>query len=307
MADTYNPIIGKEPVPRLRLFQPRPTPEPGIALVLFREGHPLVILWPGDRLTAGEVSWGNYKILYKVDITEHSFDFDCTLPCKSDAFDFHAGVQVTCAVDDPAVIVARNVTDARAVLEPLIISAMRSISRDYDVEKSGAAERAITQAVESAAYNVGLKIYRFMVKLSLEEEARANIRKRRLDNWEIERTKLKMDFYLPLIQGEHWALLAVHLANHPEDVATVAKMVRDQREADMDRKVKLLEKMLAEGVVDGFQIFPEGAVPSLRRLIEEIYRPELAPASGKPGALSAGKRKPHKPEASEPEAGLEEE
>ena len=69
MTSTYNPIISKEEIPRLRLFQPRPMPEPGIALVLFREGQPLVTLWPGDRLTAGEVRWGNYKMIYKIDIT----------------------------------------------------------------------------------------------------------------------------------------------------------------------------------------------------------------------------------------------
>ena len=177
MTDTFNPIIGKEEVPRLRLFQPRPTPEPGVALVLFREGQPLVTLWPGDRLTAGEVRWGNYKTIYKVDVTEHSFGFNCVLPCESDAFDFQAEVQVTCSVNDPATIVERNITDVRAVLEPLIIRTMRSVSRRYNVEQSSAAEEAITSAIEKETYNVGIKLNRFVAKLYLEEDAREYIRK----------------------------------------------------------------------------------------------------------------------------------
>jgi len=177
MADTYNPIIGKEEIPRLRLFQPRPTPEPGVALVLFREGQPPVTLWPGDRLTAGEVRWGNYKVVYKVDVTEHSFSSDCTLPCESDAFDFHAEVQVTWAVDDPALIVERNVTDARTALEPLIIRTMRSVSRRYGVEASSTAEEGIIQAVENETYDVGIKLNRFVVELRLEKDARDYIRK----------------------------------------------------------------------------------------------------------------------------------
>jgi len=196
MTDTYNPIISKEEVPRLRLFHPRPTPEPGVALVLFREGQPLVTLWPGDRLTAGEVRWGNYKVVYRVDVTEHSFSFDCTLPCESDAFDFQAEVQVSCAVDNPALVVERNITDVCAVLEPLIMRTMRSASRRYGVEESSIAEEAIIQAVENEAYNVGIKLNRFVVKLRLEKDARDYIRKQEeirrrtiLDKAEIERQR----------------------------------------------------------------------------------------------------------------------
>ena len=291
MTDTYNLIIAKEEIPRLRLFKPRPTPEPGVALVLFREGHPLVTLWPGDRLTAGEVRWGNYKIIYKVDVTEHSFGFNCTLPCESDAFDFQAVAQVTCSVDDPAIIVERNITDARVALEPLIIGTMRSISREYDVEESAAAERAIAEAVEREAYNVGLKLNRFVVKLSLEEDARAHIRKlrqierdkererkeaeleRQRDELEMERMRMKMGFYSPLIKEGQWQLLALQLTNHPEDVAAVAQMLSQQRQAEMDRQLKTLKIMLEEDALEGFQV-EEAGKRVLQRFMES-FGPDL--------------------------------
>jgi len=317
MVDTYNPIISKEEIPRLRLFQPRPTPEPGVALVFFREGQPLVTLWPGDRLTAGEIRWGNYKIVHKIDITEHTFTFQCTLPCERDAFDFQAEAQVTCSVDDPAVIVERNVTDARAVLEPLIVRTMRTISRNYDVEESAEAEKAIAQAVEDESYNVGLKLNRFVVKLSLEEDARTHIRRlkqierekereRRAseleklrDELEIERMRIKMDFYSPLIKEGHWQLLALQLTNHPEDVATVAQMLSQQRQVEMDHQLKALKIMLEEDALEGFQI-EEAGKRVLQRFVES-FGPELETRALSEGearkALPEGEKKTAKSEA----------
>ncbi len=276
MAETYNPILGREEISGLRLFQPRPKPEPGIALVLFKEGQPLVTLRLGDRLTAGEVRWGGYKTVYKIDVTEHSFHFNCNLPCSSDAFDFLAEAKVTYAVDDPAMIVKNNTTDARSVLEPLITDTMRSISRDYDVEQSAAAERAIIDAVKNEAYDVGFNLNRFVVKLRLEDDARTHIRSLKQidrdkerekkaaeltlqrDQLELERQKMKLAFYGPLIEKGQWQLLALQLSNNPEDVATVADMLRQQRQGEADRQLAALKIMLQEGALEGFQLEDAG-------------------------------------------------
>ncbi|HDQ06012.1 MAG TPA: hypothetical protein ENN36_04740 [Candidatus Bathyarchaeota archaeon] len=308
MSETKGLIISKETT-RLRLFRPRPAPEPGIALVLFREGQPLVTLWPGDRLTSGEVSWGNYKTVYKVDITEHSFSFSCTLPCQGEAFEFHTQVDVTYSIENPNLIVERNITDARTVLEPLVVNTMREISREHDVEQSAEAEKSITERVleESKKYSTGLKILRFMVKLSLEEDARNHIRqlkqiertkvserrqaeleKQRIE-LEVERTKMRMEFYSPLIKEGQWQLLALQLANHPDDVAAIAQMIRQQRQADMENQLRALKIMLEEDVIEGFQM-EEASKRVLQRFVDS-FGPDLevrALGSGeKPKALEA--------------------
>lgn len=305
MADTYNPIIGREAIFRPRLFHPRPTPEPGVALVLFGEGQPPVTLWPGDRLTASEARWGNYQIVHKVDITEHSLSFNCILPCQSDAFDFHAEVQIACAVDDPALIVERNTADVRLILEPLIIRTMRSISRRYGVEESSRAEEAITEELENEAYDIGININRSVVRLRLEEDARDYIRKQEdirrrtvLDKaeierqreveatqaaleaerqklrqaevqWELERKKMMMDFYGPLVRDGHWQLLALQLADHPEDVVTIAQMLSQQRQAEMEHKLRALKTMLEENALEGFPI-EDAARRVLQRFVESF-------------------------------------
>lgn len=273
MSGTNNLIIGKES-PRLRLFHPRPVPEPGTALVLYREGQPLITLWPGDRLTSGEVAWGNYRSIYKVDITEHSFSFNCTLPCRGEAFEFHAQVNVTYSVENPSLVVERNITDARAVLEPLIINTMRNISRRYEVEQSAEAEKAIIESVreESKKYGTGLKLVRFVVELSLEEDARKHRRQVRqikrakeieraqaeLERQRImlekERTQMKMDFYGPLIREGQWQLLALYLANHPDDVATIEQIIRQHRQAEIENQLRALKIMLEEDAIEGWQV-----------------------------------------------------
>jgi len=317
MAETYNPILGKEEISGLRLFQSRPKPEPGVALVLFKEGQPLVTLWPGGRLTAGEARWGSYKAAYKIDVAEHSFTFNCNLPCQSDAFDFQAEVNVTYSVDDPAAIIKNNTNDARSVLEPLITDTMRSLSRKYDVEDSAAAERAIADAVKSESYDVGFKLNRFVVKLRLEEDARAHLRNLKQlerdkvrekkaaeltfqrDQIEIERQKMKMEFYGPLIEKGQWQLLALQLSNHPEDVTGVAQMLHQQRQADVDRQLTALKIMLEEGALEGFQL-EEAGKRVLQRFIDN-FGPELgAKAIAGPEerkALTQGKNKVVKTEA----------
>jgi hypothetical protein len=292
MTKSTNLIISKER-PRLRIFHPRPKPEPGVALVLFREGQKLVTLWPGDRLTSGEVTWGNYQTIYRVDVTEHSFSFSCNLPCKGEAFDFKAQIDVTYCVDDPRLIVKRNTTDVRAVLEPLLVNTMREISRDYEVEQSAEAESSLQRETmeRSTQYNIGIRIDRFIVKLSLEDDARDHIRQlkqmernliqeRKQDQLErqrleleMERMRMKMDFYGPLIKEGQWQLLALQLSNHPEDVASVAQMIRQQRQAELDNQLRTLKIMLEEDVIEGFQM-EEASRRVLQRFVEN-FAPEL--------------------------------
>ena len=192
MADTYNPILNKQESRGWQLFQQLPIPEPGTALVFSgNEQHFLTGTQGQRRPSRGEMLWGKYNLLYKVDMTEHPLSFLCELPCATDAFDFHADVRFTCAVHNPEMIVRRNVTDVRQVLEPLIVEVMRSMSRNYQVEESGIAEREIGDRVKKAVYDVGFQLNRFVLTLSLEQEARQRIRQKKdiQDRAELEKTR----------------------------------------------------------------------------------------------------------------------
>ncbi len=305
------PIFVKESVPRLGLFKRRPSPELDVALVLYREGHPIITLRPGDRLTAGEAVYGKYQTVYKVDVSEHSFSFQCALPCEGDAFEFQADVHVVYTVSNPAAIVERNITDARGALEPLIMRALRATSRKFGVEQSAKAERALMRAIEGEDYDVGLKVKRFVVKLQPDSAAREHIRrleetKRRTERekadierlkevevaqaaldkerrefqkdkavWELEEKQRLMQFYNTVI--EQLQLPVLQLANNPDDVPTVVKMQQEQQQAEFERQLKLLRTLVEEDILEAHQL--EEATKHMLRLTESKRPTNSAPKS----------------------------
>jgi hypothetical protein len=207
MAQTYNPIIKEEKSPQITLFKPRLSREANAALVLFREGMPLTTLWPNDRLTAGEAAYGRYSIIYHVDITEHILSFDCALPCKGDAFSFNTKVSFTCAVNDPATIVKRKYLDALAVIQPNMISTMRQVSRQFDLGQGPEAEKALVESInhEKKGYNLGFRIERLVIELTLEQAARDHQRQivDLSQQAEVEKIKAKNTYDIDRLRQQH--------------------------------------------------------------------------------------------------------
>jgi hypothetical protein len=176
---TYNPIQEVDR-PSFGLFK-RAAPRPGYALVLHREGHPLVVMRrPEERMTLGEAYWSNYLRLYWVDLGEHAMEIACPLPADTDAFTFSAVVHLRCAVDDPESVIELNVTDVRAALEPRVVDLMRGVSRGFPVERSAEAEqeiaRTLREDVGARGFCRGVSVSVVSVKLDLEEAARRHVR-----------------------------------------------------------------------------------------------------------------------------------
>jgi len=296
MADTYNPIFSREQIRGGQLFQQRPVPDAQTALVFSGEGQPLLTITHGQRgITRGEMLWGKYNLLYKVDMTEHPLSFRCDLPCATDAFDFHADVRFTCAVRDQEMIVRRNVTDVRQALDPLIVEVMRSMSRNYQVEESEFAEREIGNRVKNAVYDAGFQLNRFVLTLSLEQEARQRIREKRdiQDRAELEKTriqssiqreqemqklhlqrqqfemdliKLKMEFYSPLLKAGNWQMLALQLAQNPGDVQIILQQLNQQKQIEREHQMKMLKMLLDADALEGSQISEVG-----KRVLQGLF------------------------------------
>ncbi|MCP2728356.1 hypothetical protein [Limnofasciculus baicalensis] len=315
MTDTYNPILSKEDIKRWALLQKRPTPEPGIALVFSGEGQPLIALIQGQMgITRGEMVWGKYNLLYKVDLTEHPLSFQFKLPCATDAFDFQAELKFICSVQEPEKIISRGITDVRLFLEPIMAEIMRNISRNYQVEESADAERDISLKVKRAIYDEGFQVYRFVLTLSLEQEIRDRIReKKRIEDtteietnkiksqkkieqeaqsldmqrqlfemerikmqeqFEIERIKLKMEFYTPLLQAGNWQMLALQLAQNPQDVVFISQEINKQKQIDRENQMRMLKMLLDEDAIEGSQVSEVGkrVLQGLITMTEEYTR-----------------------------------
>lgn len=311
MATTSDDLIKNVRSARLRLLRPHPTPRPGVALVVHRQGHDPLTIRPNDRMTMGEVTWGRDATIYEVDVSEQSFDFECKLPCRSDAFEFHATAHVAYVVNDPAIIVANErIADGRALVERLLLRIMRAKSREFEVEESAKAEAAISKLALDTTHDppTGLKVVRFAVELELEEDARTFIRKLKvlernkeyeLGQSELEKQRLalsqelegmKLKFYGPLVRAGHWELLGLYLANNPEEVASVAKTLREQDAATLDKQLVFLKTLIDGDAVEGFQM-EEATQRLLRSLMESLdsdqYRRALD-AGSRPEAIGNG-------------------
>jgi len=170
MPETYNPILERKDLERQGLFQKPPVPEAGVALVFSGDGRPLLTVMVGQKtITWGEARWG-YNKLYRVDMTEHPLSFQCDLPCKGDAYQFHAEVTFRCSVHNPQAIVQRNITDVAHWIQSSVEEIMRDISRQYDIKDSGNAEIPMRRAVNEAISESGFSLSNFILKLSLEQE-----------------------------------------------------------------------------------------------------------------------------------------
>lgn len=248
MAEIYNPILSTEEIPRWRILQQRPVPDPGTALVFSGEGQPLLTIKQGERgPTSGEMLWGKYNLVYKVDMTEYPLGFACNLPCATDAFDFQAQVKFSSSVRDPEMIVRRNVTDVCALLQPLIIEVMRGISRKYEVEESGSAEHEISNSVKKAIYDEGFNLYQFTVTLSLEREARERIREKKRIQEEIQLEKVRQDL------EKEKAQLAIEQARQREKLELERIRQRNQFQRE-EEKVNLQEALEQQKLRQDFEI-----------------------------------------------------
>ena len=296
---TYNPILDKKDISGWRLFQKRPIPEPGTALVFSGEGQPLLTLMQGQKgLTSGEIFWGKYNLLYKVDLTEHPLEFKFNLPCKSDAYDFYTEVNFVCSVGNPAMIVNRNVFDVSQWLKPLIVDVFRSISRQYEVEESGLAERAMIPMVSRKLYDEGFKISNLVLKLSLEAEARTLIRNTRSTQAQVEQEKIRLQneielekhrqeleqqrlefeiakarqsqqfemymmqqktkFYGEMLQSGQLQLLALQLTQNPQDIQLVVQYLNQQKQSDREHQLTILKTLLEADTIEGWQLSEVG-------------------------------------------------
>ncbi|MEQ8383290.1 MAG: hypothetical protein RH949_13095 [Coleofasciculus sp. A1-SPW-01] len=334
MAETYNPILSTENLGRRGLLQRPPILEPGVALVCSGNGKPLLTLLQGQKtLTWGEACWG-YNKLYRVDMTEHPLDFQCDVPCKGDAFKFHAEITFRCSVRDPEVIVNRNVTDVAQWIKSSVEEMMRIISRKYDVKESGNAEIEMRGTVNKAIYESGFNLSNFTLKLSLQqevadwirsqtriqeeiqlekskqyliiektqfeieqEEKKAELEQKRIErqqelenklrlkklqaklqhqeleqrlaqqqaDFELKIMEQKTKFYSSMLQSGNLQLLALQLAQNPEDVRAILQALNQQKQIEREHNIKILRTLLDADVVEGWQLTEVG-----KRALQEL-------------------------------------
>ncbi len=290
MEATYDPIVSSDGLPRFRLSQNRPAASPGRALVLFREGEPLITIWPEKRLTAGEARWGRFKAVHLVDVTDHRLAFECELPSAGDAFHFHADVTVDCTVVDPATVVERNVRNVGEVVGSFVRQTMRNVTRQYDVKDVAAAEVAVCSAVAglTSPHPAGIAIKSVYVQLTLDEEAahwkkelerierekeleleraQANAHVKQHEETEDLASKMRNVDFFKTVMSDPVGLLALHAAQSPEDLPGIIQMLRKNDLDKLDHYYNVFKLLMENGALEGYQV-EEYAMTALKLTLD---------------------------------------
>jgi hypothetical protein len=293
MESTYNPIICSEELGR-GLFQRPPAAEPGVALVFSGNGRELLTVMPGEKtLTWGESRW-NYTLFHKVDLTEQRLAFQCNTPCAEDGFQFDVEVSFLCKVSQPKVIVEFKITDVAMSIKSAVEDRIRTISRNHQVEQSQAAEEAMRKIVPDIIHKSGFDVKNFTIKVLLPEEAtgwiqdktrtekeaeiekikitkglenqllRQNLEQKmelkreklnmKIQNQKMEMQKQKVAFYNSMLQSGQLQLLALQLAQNPEDVQSVILALNQQKQMQREHDIRMLKTLIGADAVEGWQL-----------------------------------------------------
>jgi hypothetical protein len=272
MTTTFNPIMGRVEIAAWNPLAVRPEPQPGVAVVLVRDGRPAHVIKPEDTHMSRGLRWSNYQAAYYVDISEHSLTFRCSLPCALPEHHFEAEVCVAYWASDPRMIVQRRITDAQAIVEPDVTRRMRAISRAYGLHECADAEDALQYELLKKQFLPEFTLTRVMVDLRMEEDERSHARRLRalernhqytmkhveyrkdVSVSDIEHARLHLKFYNELLQSGYGQLLLLHMVNNGGEVQTVLQGLNQQLQLDRDHWLKMFNLLRDTDGVEGFQL-----------------------------------------------------
>ncbi|NMQ21041.1 hypothetical protein E4P82_18695 [Candidatus Competibacter phosphatis] len=262
--ETYNPILGEEDLSKRGWLKPALMPKPGEAFVFSGPNRPLLTCKQGERtITWGESRW-TYKLAYRVDVTEHPLRLSFSVPSKNELMKFHVEIAFRCLVDQPQLIVERNITDVAQWLISPIEDVIRPVGRDCEIKDTGDAERKMKEAVIEAVSENGFKVIRVTCKASPDEEAIAQLK-----------AEAAQTNYVNLIETGDIALLAHYLVGHREEAKQVLDYLTERERLDRAHGVTILETLLRSNAIEGWQLESEvkrllqGLLPGLKSSVEK--------------------------------------
>ncbi|OKJ60527.1 hypothetical protein [Streptomyces sp. CB02261] len=167
-AQTYDPVLSYEELPKWRLTSPVRPPRPGRALVLVRDSGPSLTIRSGEEIPSSR--FGAYSGMYTVDMTEHRLVLDIPLLSRDPTFSFRSRVDLVCRVADPAQVVSRGIRDMSATLFDYLRKTLREVARDYDIADFHQAERALNGTVAGFTGDDAVRLRNVHVELLVDED-----------------------------------------------------------------------------------------------------------------------------------------
>jgi len=226
----------------------RPQAAPGKVLVLTGGGAPIV-LWPGDKPTAGEAAWNHYHTLIEIDTSKRDFNFTEPVKAKGGDVSFQVTFSASYKVSDPVRVINEGISNPVPALKRVITESIGRVTELYDIEDVQGATVAVRDVLDKGKYTEKLpfELSTINVKLDLDAQARDYLAKHR-----------QIDRDARLAAGSHQQITA----------KAEADILQQRYALDLQQKQRQFELEL-----DKQKVQMELQIQNMR--LEEVYKPAL--------------------------------
>ncbi|MGO1049257.1 hypothetical protein [Crossiella sp. CA198] len=268
-ADLRSPIRSEIELPARRLLANRPAPRPHTTFVLSTvDGNAYV---PTRMPSAREWRSTGVRWLYEVDLADHWALTTVLLPCHGDLFQFHTELEFGWRVHDPVQVVRNRLTDAVELCRRHLLAQLRQESRRFDPAATALAETALNQlpALSPAALPEGVTLFRCHVRITQDHRLREHRLAMLADQQQGELIVTRAQRLRRLVEDGHYAVLALHLAEHPGDTAKVVQLLAEQEKLSLDTSRGIVQSLLDSGFAQDVDIDQLGG-EALRRVLAHL-------------------------------------
>ncbi|WP_062210320.1 hypothetical protein [Streptomyces sp. NBRC 109706] len=254
------------------LLRECPTPykrESGQVIAVLRYpngGH--TVLWP-DRREDYDKPWlrGPFTA-FEVALGRHVTEFDISLPAAGDAEFFEAQARVHWEVDDPRLVVDRQVWDAAELLRDDLLERLRDVSRQFTLTQAERVDRAVRAELTSGRFALGTDLgLRTKVHVFIDLSERVVGRERehtdleheltvtgRREAWESERIALRAKEFEDMLRRGNIGQIAGFMAREPGRELEIRNLIRQEWREEQQVSIELFSRMLDSGHLERHDI-----------------------------------------------------
>lgn len=180
---------------------------------------------------------------YIVDVADKESRIELGLPARGHAFKFPTVLDVSWRVDRPWIVVQRGIQDGYQLLETRLRTLLNEVAHGFAPDQVSEAQEAINARFGSNEGRLpeGIAIHRCFAELSMDPDYLTTIRTHQLD-------RMREDAVRELLAGDPSGLIA-HLVKNPDDTTTVISMISNNRQLDIDTRLKLVDQLRRAGVL----------------------------------------------------------
>ncbi|QFZ19843.1 hypothetical protein [Saccharothrix syringae] len=203
------------------------------------------LTYPADgQPTTGELVWKRVRTVYEVDLGTYVSHLEEELPSRGDTVFFRSAIDLVWNVTDPAQVVRSGVSDVCGKVSPPMLARLRAVTRRFGIHESdlaeGEANRELADGVLGADLGLSVRAY---VRLAKDEVT--------LEQAVIRR---KVDQFKQILETGDFDQLALQLTLKPEDIASVVKVLVEERDSRLRAVFDFINRLLESEALDRWQI-----------------------------------------------------